>query len=383
MNIGTYVFAQVVEYLPRHAFQRAVKKHRGERYTKYLSCHDQLLTLMFGQLAYRESLRDIAACLNTHEAKLYHLGFRSVPQLSALARANEKRSWRIFRDLCLALIMEARTLYANEPSIAEDIASSVYCVDATSIDLCLSLFPTLPFVSTKGAVRLHLGLDIRGSIPAFFDMTSGKVHETTFLDSIVYEPGAFYILDRGFVDYARLHRIHTAGSFFVVRAKTNMRFARRYSRSVGETITCDQIGMLHNSRYPDTLRRIKYTDAEGHTYVFLTNNLSISAESVALLYKHRWRIELFFKWIKQHLKIKRFWGHSENAVKLQICVALATYLTVSILKKRLGLTQNLYEILQIVSVSLFDKSGLAALFSEKSADMKIAPSENMASLFDF
>jgi hypothetical protein len=383
MHIGTYVFAQVVEYLPRHGFDRLVQRHRGERYTKRLSCRDQLLALVFGQLSYRESLRDVTLCLETHRAKLYHLGFRSLPQLSALARANEKRSWKIFRDLCLSLIIEARTLYTAEPAIADDIASSVYAIDATSIDLCLSLFPTLPFVATKGAVRLHLGLDIRGSIPAFFDMTSGKVHETTFLDSIVYEPGAFYVLDRGYIDYARLHRIHTSGAFFVVRAKMNTRFLRRYSRPTNEGITCDQVGVLENDRYPDTLRRIKYTDTEGHTYVFLTNKLSVSAESVALLYKNRWQIELFFKWIKQHLKIKRFWGHSENTVKLQICVALATYLTVAILKKRLGLTQNLYEILQILSVSLFDKSGLTELFSKKTAETKITHSENMASLFDF
>lgn len=383
MFSGTYIFSQITEFLPRSTFNTCVLRYRGEQYTKNLSCRDQLLALVFGQLSYRESLRDVVACLTTHQEKLYHLGFRSLPQLSALARANEKRDWNIYRDLCIALIIEARKLYATEPAIATDISGACYAIDSTSIDLCLSLFPSLPFVSTKAAVKLHLGMDIRGSIPAFFDMTSGKVYDATFLDSLTYEPGSFYVLDRGYLDYARLHRIHTSGAFFVTRAKVNTRFVRRYSRMTTDTITCDQVGTLKNEKYPDTLRRIKYTDDTEHTYIFLTNNMTVSAESVALLYKHRWQIELFFKWIKQHLKIKTFWGHSENAVKLQICVALATYLTVAILKKRLRLRQNLYEILQILSVSLFDKSGLVELFSKKSKGLKIPGSENMASLFDF
>jgi hypothetical protein len=311
------------------------------------------------------------------------MGFRTLPKLPTLAKANEKRSWMIYRDLCNTLITEARRLYVNDTDIAKDITASCYAIDSTSIDLCLSLFPSLPFVSTKGAVKLHLGLDLRGSIPAFFDMTSGKVADVHFLDDVVYEHGAFYIMDRGYVDFTRLYAIHTAGAFFVTRAKMNTRFNRRYSRVTGDTITCDQVGTLENKKYPDTLRRIKYTDEIGHTYVFLTNNMTVSAESIALLYKNRWQIELFFKWIKQHLKIKRFWGHSENAVKLQICVALSTYLTVAILKKRLHLRQNLYEILQILSVSLFDKSGLALLFAKKTKEFKIPDSENTLCLFDF
>lgn len=383
MNSGTYIFSQITEFLPRSTFTTCVARYHGEYYAKHLSCRDQLLSLVFGQLSYRESLRDVVMCLTTHQEKLYHLGFRSIPQLSALARANEKRDWRIYRDLCSALIHEASRLYAKEPAIATDISGACYAIDSTSIDLCLSLFPSLPFVSTKAAVKLHLGLDLRGSIPAFFDMTSGKVYDAAFLDSLVYEPGSFYILDRGYLDFARLHRIHTSGAFFVTRAKVNTRFARRYSRTTEEKITCDQVGTLENEKYPDTLRRIKYTDDTEHTYVFLTNNMIVSADSIALLYKHRWQIELFFKWIKQHLKIKTFWGHSENAVKVQICIALATYLTVAILKKRLRLRQNLYEILQILSVSLFDKSGLIELFSKKSKGLKISHSENMASLFGF
>jgi hypothetical protein len=383
MNQGTYIFTQVIEHLPRSPFEICVKKYHGESYTKSLSCRDQLLALMFGQLSYRDSLRDVILCLTVHERKLYHMGFRTLPKLPTLAKANEKRSWMIYRDLCNTLITEARSLYVNDTDIAKDITASCYAIDSTSIDLCLSLFPSLPFVSTKGAVKLHLGLDLRGSIPAFFDMTSGKVADVHFLDDVVYEHGAFYIMDRGYVDFTRLYAIHTAGAFFVTRAKMNTRFNRRYSRVTGDTITCDQVGTLENKKYPDTLRRIKYTDEIGHTYVFLTNNMTVSAESIALLYKNRWQIELFFKWIKQHLKIKRFWGHSENAVKLQICVALSTYLTVAILKKRLHLRQNLYEILQILSVSLFDKSGLVELFAEKTKEFEIPDSENTLSLFDF
>ncbi len=383
MNHGTYIFTQVIEHLPRSPFSTAVLKHKGERYTKSLSCRDQLLALMFGQLSYRDSLRDIVACLSVHQMKLYHLGFRTLPTLPTLAKANQKRSWKIYRDLCNTLIIEVRSLYAHDAGIVSDIDTSCYAIDSSSIDLCLSLFPSLPSVPTKGAVKLHLGLDLRGSIPAFFDMTSGNHHDATFLDSLTYEAGSFYILDRGYLDFVRLHRIHTSGAFFVTRAKVNTRFNRRYTCTSSSTITCDQVGTLHNKKYPDTLRRIKYTDDTGHTYVFLTNNMSVSALSVTLLYKNRWQIELFFKWIKQHLKIKRFWGHGENAVKLQICVALCTYLTVAILKKKLGLRQNLYQILQILSVSLFDKSGLVELFSKKTNTMEMEGAENTLRLFDF
>lgn len=383
MNHGTYIFAQVISHLPRSPFATSVKKHQGEQYTKHLSCRDQLLALMFGQLSYRDSLRDIVTCLSVHQQKLYHLGFRTLPTLPTLAKANQKRSWKIYRDLCNTLIIEARMLYATDADLSSDIETSCYAIDSTSIDLCLSLFPSLPYVATKAAVKLHLGLDLRGSIPAFFDMTSGKVGDAFFLDTIIYEPGSFYILDRGYLDFLRLHRIHTSGAFFVTRLKINTRFNRRYSQITGDTITCDQVGILGNKKYPDTVRRIKYTDESDHTYVFLTNNMSVSALSITLLYKNRWQIELFFKWIKQHLKIKRFWGHSENAVKMQICVALATYLTVAILKKKLHLRQNLYEILQILSVSLFDKSGLVELFSKKTGKLEIPTSENTLQLFDF
>jgi transposase len=311
------------------------------------------------------------------------MGFRSAPQLSALARANEKRSWQIYRDLCTALIAEARTLYIDEPKLADDIRASVYAIDSSSIEICLALIPSLPYVKTKGAIKLHLGLDIQGSIPAFFDMTSGLVHDTKFLDSVIFEAGSFYVLDRGYLDFVRLYRIHTSGAFFVTRAKSNTKFDRIYSRVVAESITCDQVGTVDTTKYPDTLRRIKYTDERNHTYVLLTNNMKVSADSIALLYKNRWQIELFFKWIKQHLKIKRFWAHSENGVKVQICVALATYLLVAIMKKKLKLTQSLYEILQILSVSLFEKNGLGELLSEKTNTEKLESAERTALLFDF
>lgn len=389
MFIDSYVFAQIMERLPRRDFDRCVERYGGERYTKVFSCREQFFALAFGQLAYRESLRDITACLSSHRSKLYHLGFRARVSLSAFARANERRDWRIWRDFALHLITEARHRYIDEPDIAADITGACYAIDSTSIELCLSLFPHFPYVSTKGAVKLHLGLDIRGSIPAFFDMTTGKVNDVNYLDTLVFESGAFYIMDRGYVDFGRLYRIHRAGAFFVTRAKRKMRFVRRYSNPIDKTtgVLADQIifltGTATPEKYPETLRRIVYRDPHGRRYVFLTSNTIISASSVALLYKNRWQVELFFKWIKQHLKIKTFWGHSENAVKTQICIALCTYLIVAILKKRLGIKRNLYEILQILSVSLFDKTGLVELFSEWKRPNRVNGSESMASLFDF
>jgi hypothetical protein len=390
MHQGKYVLTQIMEHLPRHEFDACVTRYGGERYMKSFSCRDQFLAMVFGQLAYRESLRDVTTCLAAQRTKLYHLGFRSIPAKTTLARANERRDWRVYRDLARILIGHARALYIDEPAIAEDLDGACYAIDSSSIDLCLSLFPWAPFVSTKGAVKLHTLMDLRGSIPTFFDMTSGKVADVNFLDQITFEPGAFYVMDRGYHDFARFYTIHTAGAFFVTRAKEHTRMQRRYSNPVdkGEGVLADQIifftGKLAMKRYPDTLRRIKYRDIETQkTYVFLTNNLTASAPSIALLYKHRWKIELFFKWIKQHLKIKMFWGRSANAVKTQICIALCTYLIVAILKKRLGIKRNLYEILQITSVSLFDKSSLMELFSHDALQNIVPGSENVARLFDF
>src|SRR3989344_4097237 len=389
MYDGSYVFAQIMERLPRRDLERCVARYHGERYAKRLSCREQFLAMAFGQLAYRESLRDVVACLSSHRPKLYHFGFNILPTKSTLADANEKRDWRIYRDLASLLIKEARTLYLDEPDIADDIVGSCYAIDSSSIELCLALFQHFPYVRTKGAVKLHLGLDIRGSIPAFFDMTTGKVSDVNYLDHIVFEPGAFYIMDRGYVDFARLHRIHENGAFFVTRAKRRMLFVRRYSNTIEKTtgVLADQIIVLTGAdtpgKYPDGLRRVKYRDPDGRIYVFLTNNTIVSAASIALLYKHRWRIELFFNWIKQHLKIKAFWGHSENAVKTQICIALCTYLIVAILRKKLGIKRNLYEILQILSVSLFDKGGMVELFSERDLQNGVKGFQNTARLFDF
>ncbi len=370
MHTGSYIFAQLVEYIPRRTFDTCVDTYKGNRYTKKISCRDQFLTMLFGQLSYRESLRDTVTCLSAHTAKLYHLGFSSTPRLSSMSYTNERRDWRIYRDLVLKLSGIAQKLYVGDIGIVDTLNTRCFAVDASSIDVCLSLFPKLPFVSTKGALRLHLGLSLQGSIPAFFDLTNGKVHETKFMDTLVYEKGSFYIFDRGYMDYARLYRLHTSGSYFVIRAKKNTRFMRRYSRKQEIGITCDQEGVLDHSAYQGLLRRVKYTDATGHTYVLLTNNFDIPASSVALLYKKRWQIELFFKWIKQHLKVKSFWGYSNNAAYTQVCIALCTYLLVAIVKKRLKITQDLYEILQILSVSLFDKSGLVELLSKETAREK-------------
>ena len=278
MYDGSYVFSQVMERLPRRDFDRCVTRYRGDRHAKNLSCRDQFLALAFGQLAYRESLRDVVVCLSSHHSKLYHLGFRCSIAKTTLARANEKRDWRIYRDFAQALIGEARTLYLDEPAIADDIKGACYAIDSTSIELCLALFPHFPYVSTKAAVKLHLGLDIRGSVPAFFDMTSGKVNDVNFLDDVLFERGSFYIMDRGYLDFGRLHRIHKAGAYFVTRAKCNTQFARRYSNPADKTVgvLADQVvfltGVDMSEKYPDTLRRIKYRDPDGHLYVFLTNN---------------------------------------------------------------------------------------------------------------
>lgn len=298
MYTDSYVFSQVMERLPRRTFGRCVARYDGDRYVKSFSCREQFLAMAFGQLAYRESLRDVVACLYAHSPKLYHLGFNAPLTRSTLAEANEKRDWRIWRDLALALAIEARALYIDEPDIADDIHGACYAIDSTSIELCLSLFPHFPYVSTKAAVKLHLGLDMRGSIPAFFDMTSGNVNDVNYLDSVIFEPGAFYIMDRGYVDFGRLHAIHTVGAFFVTRAKRNMLFERRYSHPVDKTmgVLADQIifltGVDTPEKYPDTLRRVKYRDPDGRLYIFLTNNMLTSAASIALLYKQRWQIEL-------------------------------------------------------------------------------------------
>lgn len=390
MNQGAYIFAQIMEQLPRHKFNSCVNRYNGEHYTKNFSCRDQFLSMAFGQLSYRESLRDTVACLTAHQSKLYHLGFSHSVTKTTLARANEKRDWHIYRDLAEILISDAQKLYVDEPDIATDIDSACYAIDSTSIDMCLSLFPWALYKRITGAIKLHTVLDLRGSIPTFFDLTTGKVNDVNFLDNVQFEHGSFYVMDRGYFDVGRLHSINTAGAFFVIRAKSNTQFKRRYSNIVDKTtsVLCDQVVYLTGKdtaqKYPDTLRRIKYRDAETeHTYVFLTNNPITPAPSIALLYKHRWQIELFFRWIKQHLKIKTFWGQSANAVKTQICIALCAYLLVAILKKRWRIDRNIYKILQILSVSMFDKIGLVELFSERELQKRVKSPEMTVELFDF
>ena len=374
MHHGKYVFAQVMELLSQYDFNKCVDTWNGHKAVKQLSCREQFLAMAFGQLAYRESLRDVVTCLFAQRTKLYHLGFRTPVAKSTLAKANERRDWRIYRDFALVLIQRARTLYRDDPAFTLDLDGSCYAIDSTSIEMCLSIFPWAPYMQTaiqhSGAVKLHLLMDMRGSIPTFFHITHGKVHDIKFLDHLHFECGAYYVLDKGYHDFARFFAITNAGAFFVTRAKTTMAARRLYSNPCDTSggLRCDQVIRLtpptSRMRYPHTLRRIKYYDADTKRYyVFLTNNFSISAQTVADLYKHRWQIELYFKWIKQHLKIKTFWGHSRNAVQTQICIALCTYLIVAILKKRLQIERNLYEILQILSVSLFDTTPLVELFS--------------------
>jgi len=370
MNQGKYVFAQLFDILPKYEFDKCVARYQGNFKVKGFTCWLQFLTMSFGQLTNRESLRDTVNCLAAHQKKFYHLGISFAVSRSTLAEANEKRDWRIFSDFARVLLVRARQLYLLD-DFGFDLENAVYALDATVIDLCLSVFWWAPFRKTKAAVKLHTLLDLRGNLPTFISITDGKTHDVNILDELVFEPLAFYLMDKGYLDFERLYRIAQASAFFVTRAKTNLSFKRIYSREVDKQtgLRCDQTIKLttYYSRkaYPEKLRRVKYYDKEqGKTYVFLTNNFEIAAAEVALLYKHRWQIELFFKWIKQHLKIKRFWGESENAVKTQIWIAICTYLMVAIIKKELKIERNLYEILQIISVSIFDKTQLNQLLTE-------------------
>lgn len=371
MHQGKYVFSQIMDGVVRYQFNQCVARYRGEYRVKHFSCWEQFLSLAFGQLSFRESLRDIVVCLTAHYSKLYHAGFRSPVMLPTLAKANEKRDWRIYRDYATTLIREARALYVHDRPGDLDLDGTVYLLDSTTIELCLNLFPWARLIKVRAAVKLNLELSLSGNIPSFFDFSSGKEHDVSFLDRILFEPGAYYVFDRGYLDFARWHTIHQAGAFFVSRAKDNLSFRRLYSHPIdkGTGVRCDQTIVLEGyypaHDYPDKLRRIKYYDqVTDHSYVFLTNDFNLDALTIARLYKYRWQIELFFKWVKQHLSIKSFWGRSENAVKTQICIALCAYLLVAILKKRLGIERNSYEILQILSISLFDKMPLVQLISE-------------------
>lgn len=388
MNQGKYVFSQIMEHVPYYQFNQCVKRYNGDRRARKFSCHDQFLVMAFGQLTYRESLRDAVICLGSQRRKLYHLGFSSTTVTkTTLARVNENRDWRIFRDLAKVLIGTAKKLYTDNKGLDLDLEGAVYAIDSSTIELCLNVFKWARLVKVRASVKLHLGLDLQGNIPSFFDITTGKVHDLNFLDDVIFEAGSYYIMDRGYIDFERLYQINQSGAFFVIRAKKNFAFKRIYSNRVDKStgIRCDQVGRLANAqmkkKYPDKLRRIKYYDEETDKYfVFLTNNMDIKAEVVAQLYKYRWQIELFFKWIKQHLKIKAFWGYSENAVKTQICIAICIYLLVAIIKKRLGIDRNLYEILQILSVSQLDKTPINTLLSEFDLATQSDQAQNQPSL---
>jgi hypothetical protein len=387
MNTGKLVFAQVMTHLPLTTFRRCVARYGGEHKVKHFTCLDQYLCMAFAQLTYRESLRDIEACLRSQTTKLYHMGFRSTVARNTLANANAVRDWRIYADFAQSLISIARKLYA-EDSFGVDLSNTVYALDATTIDLCLSVFPWAPFRSTKAAVRMHTLLDLRGNIPSFIHISDGKWHEVNVFDMLVPEAGAFYIMDRGYIDFGQLHRLHQAGSFYVIRAKSNLRFKRRYSleadRAAG--IICDQIGTLtgfySTQDYPTSLRRIRIKDDEGKTLVFLTNNTDLPAQTIAELYRCRWQVELFFKWIKQHLRIKSFFGTSENAVKSQIWIAVSVYVLVAILKKRLQLSASLYEILQILSLMMFERTPLDQLLARIPPSSVLLENPNQLILFN-
>lgn len=370
MQTGHYVFQQLTSSLSRHTFQKCVDAYSGDHFVKSFSCWQQFLCLCFGQLTFRESARSIVLCLNAHPKKLYHLGLSSSIKLSTLCDANEKRDWRIYESFGQTLIKNARILYRDDDSFLHDLKGTFYALDSTTIDLCLSTFPWAHFRGTKGAVRAHTLLDLRGNIPTFVHITDGLVHDVNILDILPIEPGACYIVDQGYFDFARLHAIHTRQASFIIRAKSNTQWQRLYSHPVDRSngLRCDQTicltGANAHKYYPDKLRRVKYYDKETqNTHVFLTNNFTFTAQQVADLYKERWKIELFFKWIKGHLKIKVFWGESENAVRTQIWVAVCTYLMVAILKKQCRIDRSMYEILQILSTTVFEKIGLVELFS--------------------
>jgi DDE family transposase/uncharacterized protein DUF4372 len=388
MHTGKLVFAQLMEHLPLTTFRRCVARYGGHHKVQRFSCLDQYLSMAFAQLTFRESLRDIEACLRAQSSKLYHLGIRSTVARNTLANANATRDWRIYRDFAQSLIAMARRLYANEP-FGVDLKDTVYALDATTIDLCLSVFPWAPFRSTKAAIKLHTLLDLRGNIPSFIRISDGKWHEINVLDELITEPGAFYVMDRGYIDFERLGRLSEAGSFFVTRAKSNLKVQRRYSHKVDKTtgLICDQTVMLtvfySRQGFDAPLRRVKFKDPEsGKSLVFLTNNFALPALTITQLYRCRWQIELFFKWIKQHLRIKAFFGTTENAVKTQIWIALSVYVLIAIIKKRLNLSASLYQLLQILSLTLFERAPLVQLFTRGDPTNESLNHQNQLNLFN-
>jgi len=387
MHAGKLVFAQLMDHVPLHTFRRCVAKYPSRYPTLSFSHLDQFLSMAFAQLTYRESLRDIETCLRANSTKLYHLGIRGGIARSTLADANEKRDWRIYQDFALSLIHIARGLYAHD-SFAVELDNTVYALDSSTIDLCLSVFPWARFRKTKAAVKLHTLLDLRGNIPSFIHISDGKLHDVNILDQIAFEAGSFYIMDRGYVDFARLYVLHQAQAFFVTRAKSNLQFRRVYSHPVDKStgLRCDQTIMLSGVRSqldcPVHLRRVKFYDAtHDKLLVFLTNNFDLPALTIANLYRCRWQVELFFKWIKQHLRIKAFFGTSENAVKSQVWIAIAVYVLVAIVKKRLSSDASLYTILQILSLTLFEKTPLNQLLANIEITPENSTMHNQLNLF--
>ena len=387
MHIGKLVFAQLMDHLPWKSFARIVERYGGDHRVRDFSCANQLRCMAFAQLTYRESLRDITTCLRAQSAKLYHLGIRGTVARSTLADANEARDWRIYAEFAQHLIRIARRLYLDE-SFGVDLKETVYALDSTTIDLCMTLFPWAPFRSTKAAIKLHTLIDLRGNIPSFVHISDGKLHDVNVLDILLPEPGAFYVMDRGYLDFERLHRLHLAGAFFVTRAKSNLNAKRRYSRVVERStgLICDQTITLSvfysKTGYPEALRRIRLKTQEGKTLVFLTNNFALPALTITELYRCRWQVELFFKWIKQHLRIKSFFGTSENAVKTQVWIAVSVYVLVAIVRKRLGLDASLYETLQILSLTMFETTPLHQLLKLDSPSAISPNMPNQLNLFE-
>lgn len=368
MNTGKTIFAQVMDFLPLHEFRKCVKRYQGNHKLKSFSCLDQFLCMAFAQLTYRESLRDIETCLRSMKNKLYHMGIRSKVSRNTLSNANKIRDWRIYADFAQVLIHTARDLYLDD-DFGIELENTVYALDATTIDLCLSLFPWARFRKTKAGIKLHTLLDLRGNIPTFIEITEALLHDVNILDILVAEPGSFYVMDRGYLDFARLYSWKLYGTFFVIRAKKNLKFRRLYSHKVDKStgLRCDQTILLTTSfkDYPEKLRRIRFFDSENNLLLtFLTNNFSLPALTIAQLYKCRWKIELFFKWIKQHLRIKSFFGTSENAVKAQIWIAISVYVLVAVVKKRLNIQHSLYMILQVLSVTAFEKTPITQVLKD-------------------
>ena len=389
MNTGKTLFAQVMEHVPWKTFGRIIERHNGDAGVRTLSCADVFRVMAFAQLTWRESLRDIEVCLTSNQAKLFHMGLKNVPARSTLADALNLREWRIYHALAMRLIARARELYVKDP-MSVDLDATVYALDSTTIDLCLSLFDWAPFRSTKAAVKMHTLLDLRGAIPAFIHVSDGKLGDVNVLDILPIESGAFYIMDRGYLDFARLFKLHQSGAFFVTRAKRGMNARRVYSSATDRAtgVICDQRialnGFYVRRDYPEHLRRVKFKDPEsGKTLVFLTNNMTLPPLTIAALYKSRWQVELFFKWIKQHLRIKRFLATSENAVKTQIWCAVSTYVLIAIVKKELHLDASLYTCLQILSVSIFEKTQLSCALQPDRSQITPPPIANQLILFDF